>query len=133
MAVGGGADAFVAVDVQDLLGGGVQRVHGPVGAVLGGLPGIGRGRHPGRLQDVLDLLVLAAVEPMEHLGHAQAFGGGGEQHGGEELGAHGLPEPVLGPLLLGGGLLDGVGQLDGGLLGARPGPTGGQRATSGPP
>jgi hypothetical protein len=33
---------------------------------------------------------------------------------------------MLGPLLLGGGLLDGVGELDGGLLGARPRGTGSQ-------
>ena len=34
---------------------------------------------------------------------------------------------MLGPLLLGQGLLDGVGELDGGLLGPRPRRTGGQR------
>ena len=131
VAVGRGADAFVAVDGQDLLGRGVQGVDGPVGAVLRRLPGIDGGRHPGRLQDGLDLLVLAAVEPMQDLGHAKALGGGGEQHGGEELGAHGLPEAMLGPLLFGRGLLDRIGQLDGGLLGARPGPAGGQRAPAG--
>jgi hypothetical protein len=38
---------------------------------------------------------------------------------------------MLGPLLLGGGLLDGVGQLHGGLLGTGPGPTGGQRRPPG--
>ena len=75
----------------------------------------------------LDLLVLAGIEPVQHLGHAKALGGGGEQHGGEELGAHGLPEPMLGPLLLGRGLLDRIRQLDSGLLGARPRRTGSQR------
>ena len=38
VAVGGGRDALVAVDVQDLLGRGIQRVDGPVGAVLAATP-----------------------------------------------------------------------------------------------
>src|SRR5918994_1723779 len=131
MAVGGGAYPFVAVDGQDLLGRGVQRVDGPVGAVLAGLPGIRGRRHPRRFEDVLDLLVLTAVEPVQHLGHAEALGGGGEQHGGEELGPHGLPEPVLGPLFLGWGLLDRIRQHDGHLLSTGPGAAGGQGRPAG--
>src|SRR5215211_1816668 len=65
-----------------------SRVHGPVGAVLRRFPCIHRRRHPGSLEDGLDLLVLAAVQPVEDIGHGEAFGGGGIEHGGEELGAH---------------------------------------------
>src|SRR4030095_14916791 len=65
VAVGGGAHPLVAVDVQDLLGGRIQAVHGPVGAVLAGLPGIGGGRGAGRGQDVPDFPVFAAVETVE--------------------------------------------------------------------
>jgi hypothetical protein len=64
---------------------------------------------------------------VQHLGHAEALGGGGEQDGREELGAHGLPEAVLGALLLGGGLLDRIRQHHRHLLRARPGRAGGQR------
>ena len=131
MAVGGGGHPLVGVDVQDLLGRRIQRVHRPVGAGLGGRPGIHSGLHPGLLQDGGDLAVLAVVQPVEDVGHAEALDRGGEQQGSEELGAHGLPEAMLGALLLGGGLLDRVGQLHGGLLGAHPRAAGRQRGPAG--
>jgi hypothetical protein len=127
VAIGKRRHPLVGVDVQDLLGRGIQGIDRPIRPGLRGLPGVQGGLDAGRLQDVLDFLVFAGVEPVQHLGHAKALDGGGVEHGGQELDPQGLPEAVLGSLLLGGGLLDRVGQLDRGLLRPRPGPTRGQR------
>jgi hypothetical protein len=78
-------NALVAVDVEDLLGGRVEGIDRPIGPGLRRLPGIQGRLHTRRFEDFLDVLVFAGVEPVQHVGHAQALDGGGVQHGGEEL------------------------------------------------
>jgi hypothetical protein len=51
VAAGEGLDALVGVDGQQVLGGAVDRVPRPVGARLGGLPGVDRPVHAGVDQD----------------------------------------------------------------------------------
>jgi hypothetical protein len=98
-ALGRGRDGGVAVDVEERLGGAIDRAHGVVGATRAGRPGIqGLGvadLHQG-LGDVVDVL---DVHPAGHVGHASPRAGGGEQQDRQQLGAKQLPVVgVLGPM-----------------------------------
>src|SRR4029453_14345905 len=98
-ALGRGGNGGGAVDVQEGLGGAVDRAHGVVGAAGAGRPGIqvllvaDLHQRGGHVVDVLD------VDPAGDVGHRPAGAGGREQQDRQELGAPQLPVVgVLSPM-----------------------------------
>ena len=120
----------VAVDVEEGLGGAVDRAHGVVGAAGAGRPGVQgllvADLHQ-RLGDVVDVL---DVDPAGDVGHASPGPGGREQQDREELGPEELP--VVGVLGAVAADVGGVGEHAADAAGVAVGAAVGQWGPSGP-
>jgi hypothetical protein len=90
-ALGRGRDDRVPVDVEQGLGGAVDRAHGVVGAAGAGRPGIQGLLVADLHQRGGDVIHVLDVHPAGHVGHASPRPGRGKEENRQELGAQELP------------------------------------------